>query len=321
MDKLMTNNKVALSIVLVGGLCSLALYQMKKKINLGYCLFSKRWFSEFSLMWPGQSFSLEIKKIIYQGKSKYQNVIVFDSTTYGRVLILDGVIQLTEKDEFAYHEMMAHIPMNVGKDAKNVLIVGGGDGGIIRELCKYKHIENIDICEIDEMVIDVSKKYFKDISCGYEDKRVNVFIEDASKFLENVTNTYDVIIVDSSDPIGPAESLFNQNFYEKLYNALKPNGFCVSQCESMWIHVETIKNMIGYAKKMFKKVEYANISIPTYPCGCIGLLCCSKTDTDMSKPTKKLESKDFDSLKYYNYENHSAAFKLPAFVLKDIENP
>ncbi|CDU17986.1 spermidine synthase [Plasmodium yoelii 17X] len=320
MDKLMTNNKAALSIVLVGGLCSLALYHMKKKFNFAHFLFSKKWFSEFSPMWPGQAFSLEIKKIIYQGKSKFQDVIVFDSTTYGRVLILDGVIQLTEKDECAYHEMMAHIPMNVSKEAKNVLVVGGGDGGIIRELCKYKHIENIDICEIDEMVIEVSKKYFKNISCGYDDKRVNIFIEDASKFLENVTNTYDVIIVDSSDPIGPAESLFNQNFYEKLYNALKPNGYCVSQCESMWIHVGTIKSMIGYAKKLFKKVEYANISIPTYPCGCIGLLCCSKTDTDMSKPNKKLESKEFANLKYYSYENHSAAFKLPTFVLKEIEN-
>ncbi|SBT35920.1 spermidine synthase [Plasmodium ovale wallikeri] len=158
------------------------------------------------------------------------NVVkIFESTTFGNVLVLDGVIQLTEKDEFAYHEMMTHIPMTVAKEPKNILVVGGGDGGVIRELCKYKSVENIDICEIDEMVIEVSKTYFKNISSGFEDKRVNVFIEDASKFLENVTNTYDVIIVDSSDPIGPAETLFNQSFYEKVYNALKPNGYCVAQ--------------------------------------------------------------------------------------------
>ncbi|GAW81059.1 spermidine synthase [Plasmodium gonderi] len=320
MDKLMNNNKVKLTVVLLGSICSFALYHMKKKINIPQFLFSKKWFSEFSLMWPGQAFSLEIKKIIHQAKSKYQSILVFESTTFGKVLVLDGVIQLTEKDEFAYHEMMTHIPMTVAKEPKNVLIVGGGDGGVIRELCKYKTIENIDICEIDEMVIDVSKTFFKNISLGFDDKRVNVFIEDASKFLENVTNTYDIIIVDSSDPIGPAESLFNQNFYEKVYNALKPNGYCVAQCESIWIHVGTIKSMMGYARKLFKKVEYANISIPTYPCGCIGILCCSKMDTGMSKPNRRLETKEFSDLKYYSYENHSAAFKLPTFVLKDIES-
>ncbi|VUZ95959.1 spermidine synthase, putative [Plasmodium vivax] len=320
MDKLMNSNKVKLTVVLVGGLCSLALYHMKKKMNFSHFLFSKNWFSEFSLMWPGQAFSLEIKKVIHQAKSKYQSILVFESRTFGKVLVLDGVIQLTEKDEFAYHEMMTHVPMTVAKEPKNVLIVGGGDGGVIRELCKYKTIENIDICEIDEMVIEVSKKFFKSISCGFEDKRVNVFIEDASKFLENVTNTYDVIIVDSSDPIGPAETLFNQNFYEKVYNALKPNGYCVAQCESLWIHVGTIKSMMSFARKLFKKVEYANISIPTYPCGCIGILCCSKSDTGMSKPNRRLETKEFMDLKYYSYENHSAAFRLPTFVLKDIES-
>ncbi|GAB66567.1 spermidine synthase [Plasmodium cynomolgi strain B] len=320
MDKLMNNNKAKLTVVLVGGLCSLVLYHMKKKMNFSHCLFSRNWFSEFSLMWPGQAFSLEIKKIIHQAKSKYQSILVFESSTFGKVLVLDGVIQLTEKDEFAYHEMMTHVPMTVAKEPKNILVVGGGDGGIIRELCKYKSIENIDICEIDEMVIQVSKTFFKNISCGFDDKRVNVFIEDASKFLENVTNTYDIIIVDSSDPIGPAESLFNQNFYEKVYNALKPNGYCVAQCESIWIHVGTIKSMMGYARKLFKKVEYANISIPTYPCGCIGILCCSKSDTGMSKPSRRLETKEFMDLKYYSYENHSAAFRLPTFVLKEIES-
>uniref|UniRef100_A0A8C9HGP0 PABS domain-containing protein n=1 Tax=Piliocolobus tephrosceles TaxID=591936 RepID=A0A8C9HGP0_9PRIM len=229
MDKIAASNKVKLSMVLVGGLCSLLLYHLKKKINFSHFFLSKKWFSEFSLMWPGQAFSLEIKKILHETKSKYQNILVFESTTFGNVLVLDGVIQLTERDEFAYHEMMAHIPMNVSKEAKKILVVGGGDGGVIRELCKYKHVDSIDICEIDEMVIDVSKKYFKEVSKGFDDKRVNVFIEDASKFLENITNTYDVIIVDSSDPIGPAESLFNQTFYEKVFNALKPNGCCVSQ--------------------------------------------------------------------------------------------
>ncbi|ETW15401.1 spermidine synthase [Plasmodium falciparum Vietnam Oak-Knoll (FVO)] len=242
MDKLISNNKLKLSVVLLGGLCSLAYYHLKNKFHLSQFCFSKKWFSEFSIMWPGQAFSVEIKKILYETKSKYQNVLVFESTTYGKVLVLDGVIQLTEKDEFAYHEMMTHIPMTVSKEPKNVLVVGGGDGGIIRELCKYKSVENIDICEIDETVIEVSKIYFKNISCGYEDKRVNVFIEDASKFLENVTNTYDVIIVDSSDPIGPAETLFNQNFYEKIYNALKPNGYCVAQVrrDILYIYMKSV---------------------------------------------------------------------------------
>ncbi|CRH00161.1 spermidine synthase, putative [Plasmodium relictum] len=319
MEKL-SMNKTKLALTLLGGLCSFAFYHLRRKFNFSYILFSKKWFSEYSLMWPGQAFSLEIKKIIYQTKSKFQNVLVFESKTFGNVLVLDGVIQLTEKDEFSYHEMMTHIPMTVHESAKNILVVGGGDGGIIRELCKYECVENIDICEIDEKVIEVSKKYFKNISCGFSDKRVHIFIEDASIFLDDITNTYDVIIIDSSDPIGPAETLFNQKFYEKVYNALKPNGVCIAQCESIWIHVGTIKRMISFTKKIFKKVEYANISIPTYPCGCIGLLCCSKTDNGLSKPIKKLDSKEFEDLKYYSYENHIASFKLPTFVLKEIKN-
>lgn len=312
------SNKHVLTFALLGGVCSFAIYHLRKKFNFSCILFSKKWFSEVSMMWPGQAFSLEIKKVIHQSKSKYQNILVFESSAHGNVLALDGVIQMTEKDEFAYHEMMSHIPLAVHENAQNILVVGGGDGGILRELCKHKNIKNIDICEIDDKVIEVSKKYLKTVSIGFNDSRVNVFVEDADKFLDNVQDTYDVIIIDSSDPIGPAEILFNQPFYDKIFNALKHDGVCISQCESIWIHVNTIKKMVSFAKKMFKHVHYANISTPSYPCGCIGLLCCSKSDTPLTIPKKKLEGGEFANLKYYNYECHIGSFKLPSFVFEEV---
>lgn len=314
------SHKNILVAALLGGIVSLVAYGLKKKLKFSEIIFSKRWFSEFSLMWPGQAFSLEIKKVLLQTKSKYQDILVFESRSFGRVLVLDGIIQLTEKDEFSYHEMMTHIPMTAHVNAKKVLVIGGGDGGIVRELIKYKNIGHIDLCEIDDKVIEISKKYFENLSYGYDDKRVHIYVEDAFKFLDNVYNSYDVIIIDSSDPIGPAEILFNEKFYEKVYRALKEDGVCVSQCESIWIHVGTIKRMMGYTKKLFKKVDYANISIPTYPCGCIGILCCSKTDMDLTKPNRILDTEEFSDLKYYTYENHIGSFKLPAFVAKEIEN-
>lgn len=317
MEKIFSNKHV-LTFALLGGVCSFAIYHLRKKINFSYILFSKKWFSEVSLMWPGQAFSLEIKKIIHQSKSKYQSIMVFESSAFGNVLVLDGVIQMTEKDECAYHEMMSHIPLTVHENAQNVLVVGGGDGGILRELCKHKNIKTIDICEIDEKVIEVSKKYLKTVSIGFDDKRVNVFINDANKFLENIEDTYDVIIIDSSDPIGPAEALFNEPFYTKVYSALKQDGICIAQCESMWIHVSTIKKMVAFTKQMFKHVHYANISVPAYPCGCIGLLCCSKSDIPLTTPTKRLEGDQFSNLKYYNYDSHIGSFKLPSFVFTEV---
>ncbi|KAJ9176417.1 hypothetical protein P3X46_011729 [Hevea brasiliensis] len=161
------------------------------------------WFSEISPMWPGEAHSLKMEKILFQGKSDYQNVMVFQSSTYGKVLVLDGVIQLTERDECAYQEMITHLPLCSIPNPKKVLVIGGGDGGVLREVARHSSVEQIDICEIDKMVVDVSKEFFPDIAVGYEDARVTLHVGDGVAFLKDVpAETYDAIIVDSSDPIG-----------------------------------------------------------------------------------------------------------------------
>jgi spermidine synthase len=274
------------------------------------------WFSEINSMWPGQSFSLEVEKILFQGNSKYQNILVFKSKTYGNVLVLDGVIQATEKDEFAYQEMLAHLPLFSHPNPKKVLIIGGGDGGIVREVTKHKCIEEIILCEIDEMVIDISKKFLPGMTKGFNDYRVKIHLGDGCAFLKEKKGEFDVIIVDSSDPIGPAETLFQQSFYQYLREGLKePYGIICTQAECQWLHLDLIKNLLQFSKKYFKYAEYAYTTIPSYPCGQIGFLIASLYES--CKIPKRNIDKEIE-LKYYNSEIHTASFILPEFAKKSL---
>ena len=180
------------------------------------------WFYEKNSQWPGQAMGLEIQEMLLEQRTKYQDLKVFQSTTWGKVLVLDGVIQLTEKDEMSYQEMLAHIPMFSHIHPKRVLIVGGGDGGILREVCKHNCVEEIVQCEIDEGVVEASKKFFPTISKSFEDKRLNLIIGDAVNYVieEAKDESFDVIIVDSSDPDGPAEKLFSEEFYKNASRIL-----------------------------------------------------------------------------------------------------
>jgi spermidine synthase len=254
------------------------------------------WFSEISdEMWPGQAMSLKMTEVLFKGKSDFQDVMVFQSQTYGKVLILDGVIQCTERDEFSYQEMIAHLPLCSIHDApKKVLVVGGGDGGVLREIVRHPTVERLDIAEIDGMVIDVSKKFFPGMSCGFDDPRVNVNVCDGIKFVGDAEEgSYDAIIVDSSDPVGPACVLFEKPFFEKIYRALKPGGVLCTQGECIWLHAELIKDVLEMCKGIFVggSVQYGYCSIPTYPSGQIGFVMCSKPDADgktvdFSKPAR-----------------------------------
>ena len=180
------------------------------------------WFFEKNSQWPGQAMGLEIQEMLLEQKTKYQDLKVFQSKTWGRVLVLDGVIQLTEKDEMSYQEMLAHIPMFSHQNPKRVLIVGGGDGGILREVCKHKCVEEIIQCEIDEGVVEASKKFFPNISKSFQDARLKLIIGDAVNYVieEAIDESFDVIIVDSSDPDGPAEKLFSEEFYKNASRIL-----------------------------------------------------------------------------------------------------
>ena len=180
-------------------------------------------------MWPGQAMSLKVNQILHHEKSKYQDVLVFESSDYGTVLVLDNVIQCTERDEFSYQEMITHLAMNAHPNPKKVLVIGGGDGGVLREVVKHESVEEATLCDIDEAVIRVSKKYLPGMSIGFQHPNAKTHVGDGFEFLKNRQNEFDVIITDSSDPEGPAENLFKKSYFELLRDALREGGVITTQ--------------------------------------------------------------------------------------------
>ena len=176
------------------------------------------WFSEFHT--PNVKHSLRVEKHLYSKQSDYQRIDIFETPEFGRVLTLDGNVMLTERDEFIYDEMITHVPMAVHKDAKDILVIGAGDGGVVRELTRYDRVENIDLVEMDPMVVEACRAYLPGNACRMDDRRVQIHFENALKFIRRCETKYDLIIVDSSDPFGPSEGLFTREFYGNCYNAL-----------------------------------------------------------------------------------------------------
>lgn len=260
--------------------------------------------------------TLKVKNIIHHEKSKYQDVLIFESTDYGTVLVLDNVIQCTERDEFAYQEMITHLAMNSHPNPKKVLVIGGGDGGVLREVIKHDSVESAILCDIDEAVIRLSKKYLPGMAIGYQHPKVQVNIEDGFKFLESRQNEFDVIITDSSDPEGPAESLFQKPYFELLFGALKEGGVISTQAENQWLHLPLITKLKKDCKEVFPNVEYAYTTIPTYPSGQIGfMVCCKDADRNLKMPVRSFSAEDEENLlRYYNSEIHKASFVLPTFA-------
>ncbi|CAN1311005.1 Spermidine synthase 2 [Linum perenne] len=285
------------------------------------------WFSEISPMWPGEAHSLKVEKILFQGKSDYQNVMVFQSATYGKVLVLDGVIQLTERDECAYQEMITHLPLSSISNPKKVLVIGGGDGGVLREVGRHSSVEQIDICEIDKMVVDVSKQFFPEVAIGYEDPRVHLHIGDGhqcrkSKSFHLYLSSYHFFTT------GPAQELFEKPFFQSVANALRPGGVVCTQAESIWLHMHIIEDIVTNCRQIFKgSVNYAWTTVPTYPSGVIGFMLCSTEGpaVDFKHPVSSIDmNTDYNKargpLKFYNSEIHAAAFCLPSFAKKVIES-
>ncbi|KAH8264490.1 hypothetical protein KR038_009001 [Drosophila bunnanda] len=276
------------------------------------------WFSELQAeLWPGQSFSLKVKEVIHEEKSKFQDIKIVETETYGRCLILDGIIQCTARDEFSYQEMISFLPLCAHPSPKKVLIVGGGDGGVAREVVKHPLVEEVHQVEIDDRVVDLSKKYLPAMACGFESEKMRLTIGDGFDYMKNHKNEFDVIITDSSDPIGPAVSLFQESYYELMKHALKDDGIVCSQGGSFWLDLDYIKKTMSGCKEHFAKVAYAVTSVPSYPCGHIGFVMGS-LNKNQSFATPKLEKQQIDAidLKYYSSEVHSAAFALPRWVKK-----
>lgn len=266
-------------------------------------------------------FSVKVDKQIYHSKSEYQDIDIFESGEFGRILVLDGCIMVTESDEFMYHEMIAHIPMAVNPNIKNVLVIGAGDGGTVRELTRYDGIENIDMVEIDEEVVEACKKYLPTISCKLDDSRVNLYYEDGLKFVRSKINEYDLVIVDSTDPFGPGEGLFTKEFYGNCYKALKEDGILINQHENPYYDVYS-KTMIKTHKNISSLFEIAKVyqfNLPTYPSGNWLFGFASKK----YDPITDFKAEDWNKLgiktKYYNADIHKAAFALPNYVIEELE--
>ena len=265
---------------------------------------------------PRVGLSIQVEKQLCSEQSAYQLIEIFESREFGRFLALDGFMMCTEKDEFIYHEMMVHVPMGVNPEAKRVLVIGGGDGGAVRELCRYDSIEHIDLVEIDGRVIDLCEQYLPSISCSLRDPRVKIHVQDGLKFVRSREDAYDLILVDSTDPFGPGEGLFTREFYGHCYKALHEDGIMVNQNESPF-YEEDAKAMQRAHQRIaatFPVCKLYQAHIPSYPSGYWMFGFASKG----LHPIKNLQPPAWKALglktRYYNINLHRASFALPSFV-------
>ena len=281
------------------------------------------WFSEKQT--KNVKLSIRVDRQLYSGHSDFQRIDVFESPEFGRFLTLDGYMMLTEKDEFIYHEMITHIPMAVHPHVEKVLVIGAGDGGVVRELVRYPEIQKIDLVEIDEMVVEVCKKYLPQTACRLDDERVEIHYEDGLKFIRRCKEEYDLIIVDSTDPFGPGEGLFTREFYGNCYKALKEDGIMVNQHESPFYEEDALACQRAHINitESFRTSQGYQAHIPTYPSGHWLFGFASKK----YHPLRDLREKEWNdrgiTTRYYTTTLHKGAFYLPAYVeelLKNVEN-
>jgi spermidine synthase len=210
-------------------------------------------------------YSYEVEKVIFKGKSTYQDVLVIENPHFGKMLVLDGIVQLTERDEFLYHEMLAHVVMHAHPNPRRIVVIGGGDGGVVREVLKHDTVEKVYFVEIDEEVINVSKRFFPTVSAGVEDPRVEIRIMDGADFMKKVPSSVDVIIVDSTDIIGFARSLFRKDFFDDVRRSLTDEGMFVTHCESLHFHKDIVVEIHNTIKGVFPVVDLYTAPIATYP--------------------------------------------------------
>lgn len=252
-----------------------------------------------------------VREVLFSGKSPFQKVAVLDTVEFGRLLALDNIIQTNIKDEFVYHEMITHIGLNTHSNPKKVMVIGGGDGGAVREIVKHKCVEKVVHVEIDQMVIDVAKKFFPELSSGFNDPRVEVLVDDGINHVKENKNTYDMIIVDSTDPIGPAVGLFSEEFYRLVYEALREDGLFVAQTESPFFNSELISRVTATISDLYPITRLYQAVVPTYPGGYWTFTMGSKKYDPLLVELDKLPVLN---TKWYSAEIHGSAFVLQPFV-------
>jgi spermidine synthase len=277
------------------------------------------WFTENHT--DNVKFSIRVDIHIVSVKSDFQKIDVFDTPEFGRVLVIDDYIMLTEKDEFIYHEMIAHVPMAVNPSIKKVLVIGAGDGGTVRELTRYNSLERVDMVEIDRKVVEICQEFIPQTASKLDDKRVNLYFEDGLKFVKTKKNEYDLIIVDSTDPIGPGVELFTLEFYENCFDALVDDGILVNQHESPYYpkDAKTMQKIHIKIKSVFPIATVYQAHIPTYGSGHWLFGFASKK----YNPVKDLNEELWNSLNlvtnYYNTDLHKGSFYIPNYVKRMLE--
>lgn len=260
-----------------------------------------------------QGISLKVKEILYSGQSKFQKIDLIDTEAYGKVLLLDGLVMTTEKDEFFYHEMISHIPLLAHPCPEKVLIIGGGDGGTIRETLKHPSVKEIILCEIDGDVIDISRQYLPSIAGCMDDSRVKIHIEDAVEFIKNKKESFDAVLIDSTDPLGPGVGLFTEEFYTNVKESLKEKGVMSAQTESPIACQKEFKLINNLLNKVFPIVTPYFAPVPTYPGAywswtyCSAQLNAGLNNQDLAVEIEK-------TTKYYNIDIHNAVFAVPNYV-------
>ncbi|ELK49008.1 MULTISPECIES: spermidine synthase [unclassified Halobacillus] len=256
----------------------------------------------------------KVNRSLHKEKTDFQELEMLETEEWGNMLVLDDMVMTTEKDEFVYHEMVAHVPLFTHPNPKNVLVVGGGDGGVIREVLKHEGVEKATLVEIDGKVIEYSKKYLPSIAGALDDPRVEVKVDDGFMHIATSEQEYDVIMVDSTEPVGPAVNLFSKGFYEGIAKALKEDGIFVAQTDNPWFKADLIRQVYGDVKETFPITKVYTANIPTYPSGLWTFTMGSKVYDPLQVKEERFTSID---TKYYTEEIHKASFALPKFV-KDL---
>jgi spermidine synthase len=273
---------------------------------------SEQWLNED--LHPYYRKSLLVKRTLADEQTEYQHLQVYETEFFGNTLVLDGIIQLTERDNMGYHEMIVHVPMLAVKNPRRVLIVGGGDGGSLQQVLRYPSVEEAVVCELDQRVVDISRQCFPKFGDPWSDPRAKLLVRDAFGYLEENPGQFDVIISDTTDPIGMAERLFSDEFYKLMVRALVPGGAGATQCEQYFFDTELIKQIYASARALTKNPAYYYAHIPTYPGGGIGFMYIS--DTPWTEGLNKHYPPGINH--YINPDVHRAAFALPEFFRRDL---
>jgi len=282
----------------------------------------ERWVEE--TLHRGFRTRLKAERVLFDSETEHQHLIIFETPDFGRVMMLDGVVQLSTKDEFVYHEMMSHVPLFAHGRARKVLIVGGGDGGVLREALKHPELESMTLCEIDRSVIDLCREHFPQVSAGaYDDPRTRIVIADGTKFVAETDERFDVIMIDSTDPIGPGAVLFTKEFYANCQRALADGGVLVTQNGIPFLQAGELKQSVRYFRELFEDAFAYLATTPSYFGGPMSFGWASDDGELRRHKRRRLERRYAKAgafpTRYWRPDVQVAAFALPTYVRELVE--